>query len=116
MKKIINSLRTSEEEIREVIANSLYAGSWVSLGAGETCAEVYSTLLVDDPYDDEPTEAFVGEIFGDNGCNRLYNPDGESWSESIEDHPEFIDTVLSRLSDRELRLAIESYRMWKDLR
>jgi hypothetical protein len=73
------------------IAESLYEGTWLCYGAGEVGCPVFSSLIDDD--------IPVGELAGDNGANRFYNPSGEMWAESIDDHlAQFVSTTRDILN------------------
>ena len=96
-----SGIKTSSEEVYTKLVSTLYQGSWKSYGAGETGCPVYSWL-----FDDEGPETLeVAHLSGDNGCNTFYNPEGEPWSESIEDVEEdAIKCVLENVEPAEIRI------------
>lgn len=73
---------TRDEKIT-LVSSHCEVGRWKCTGAGEISATVYINGVA------------VFELFGDNGSNRLYNPSGEVWTESV-------DEVLNRMSDEAL--------------
>ena len=70
-------------EIKQIVIKYLQSccqqGSWQCYGAGEIGCEI--TFY--HPITDE--QQFVAEMFGDNGTNTFYNPEGEPWT---DDYPE----------------------------
>ena len=73
---------TRDEKIT-LVSSHCEVGRWRCAGAGEIYAPVYIA------------GRYVFDLFGDNGTNRLYNPSGEVWTESV-------DEVLNRMSDEAL--------------
>ena len=69
------------QEKRNALKDFIYEGSWRSYGAGETGCDLYIRGY------------WIGELSGDNGVNRFYNPSGEPWRESIND-------FINSLSDK----------------
>lgn len=91
----------------EDIKSHLQEGSWECCGAGEISCPVYFIH----PVTGEEVE--VARLSGDNGANRLFNPEGEAWVESIND---LSDEVLTEIYQEHLKDAFEWYLEIRDKR
>ena len=75
-----NTINKEAKIARKFTAENIYEGQWKSFGGGETGCELY--------FSHNNKNYYVGELSGDNGLNRHFNPSGERWAEKIEDKPD----------------------------
>lgn len=88
---------------KEIFYRTTEQGSWESYGAGEIgCQVKYYPITSEDQYD----YIVVAELSGDNGCNRLYNPSGIPWTETVGDISDSTIVEAAILISRDIRYNI----------